>query len=107
LSSNGYHDFPASLCLRPIDRGDIVLHPSNASQRLFAPPSFLSASFLASDNHGSLVKRNRQSPTLDERARQYPPGGIAIYNWNAGPGAWWRFLKPDQPSDKVEGGTSE
>lgn len=103
MSSKGYHDFLATLCLRPIDRGDIASYPNNASQKLFAPPSFLSGAFSASDDYADSSAPSRRSPTFDEKVRQYPSGGIAIYNWNAGPGVWWRFLKPDQPPRNIEG----
>ena len=102
MSSSSSPNFLASLSLRTLLPSDAAQRPVDAPKTLSAPPPFLCHRFhltngiekAASEPLSELDQRR----FLQQRLRQYPPAGIAVYNWNDGPGAWWRLLTPDQPN---------
>ncbi|WP_143523559.1 hypothetical protein [Pararhizobium arenae] len=100
MSSHPHQNFLQSLSLRAVNRSAEVL-PEFAKKLLKPPTSFMSGRF---DPRTENNADSAETPILIDkrwrlsaRLRRYPPAGIAVYNWHDGPGAWWRFLKPDQP----------
>jgi len=73
-----------------------------------APLPFLSSRFqLGAENEAIVFDFPGgldDGPSFHDRVTPYPPAGIAVYNWSDGPGAWWRFLRPSQPTSGTEEG---